>query len=65
MSHGNADIGDLAPRSTFYKQGRFGRLFPTLPPFAADTPLIRDALTDSEHRVGRWTPTMTCPTRSR
>ncbi len=46
MSHGNADIGELAPRSTFYEQGRFGRLFPTLPPFAADTPLIRDALAE-------------------
>lgn len=46
MSHGNADIGELTPRSRFYQQGRFGRLFPTLPPFAADTPLIRDALTE-------------------
>ncbi len=44
MGHGNADLGQLTPRSTFYEQGRFGRLFPTLPPFAADTPLIRDAL---------------------
>ena len=32
------------PRSRFYDEGRFGRLFPTLPRFAADTPLIRDAL---------------------
>ncbi len=46
MGHGNADIGELTPRSRFYEQGRFGRLFPTLPPFAADTPLIRGALTE-------------------
>ncbi|HXQ56700.1 MAG TPA: peroxidase, partial [Actinomycetes bacterium] len=34
----------MTPRSVFYAQGRFGRLFPTLPPFAADTPTVRDAL---------------------
>ena len=44
MSHGNADLGVTTPRSTFYDQGRFGRMFPTLPPFAADTPTIRQAL---------------------
>jgi hypothetical protein len=44
MSHGDADAGQLTPQSRFYDEGRFGRLFPTLPPFAADTPLIRDAL---------------------
>ena len=44
MSHGDADAGQVTPRSRFYDEGRFGRLFPTLPPFAADTPLIRDAL---------------------
>jgi len=46
MSHGSADLGQLTPRSTFYDQGKFGRLFPTLPPFASDTPIIRDALTE-------------------
>ncbi|MDQ6637645.1 MAG: peroxidase [Candidatus Dormibacteraeota bacterium] len=46
MAHGEVDAGHLTPRSTFYDQGRFGRLFPTLPPFAADTPLIRAALTE-------------------
>jgi Animal haem peroxidase len=46
MPHGHADLGELTPQSVFYDQGRFGRLFPTLPPFAADTPLIRDALTE-------------------
>lgn len=44
MSHGHADAGQLTPQSAFHEQGRFGRLFPSLPPFAADTPLIRDAL---------------------
>jgi hypothetical protein len=46
MSHGNVDAGHHTPRSRFYDEGRFGRLFPTLPPFAADTPLIRDALAE-------------------
>ena len=46
MSHGHAGLGESTPRSVFYAEGRFGRLFPTLPPFAADTPLIRDALAE-------------------
>jgi hypothetical protein len=46
MPHGHADLGESTPRSVFYAQGRFGRLFPTLPPFAADTKPIRDALTE-------------------
>jgi hypothetical protein len=46
MGHGLADLGHLTPRSTFYDHGRFGRLFPTLPPFAADTPTIRAALAE-------------------
>ncbi|MDQ3611021.1 MAG: peroxidase, partial [Actinomycetota bacterium] len=46
MSHGHAGLGESTPRSTFYDQGRFGRLFPTLPPFASDTPTIRGALAD-------------------
>jgi len=41
MPHGHANLGETTPRSVFYDQGRFGRLFPTLPPFAADTPTIR------------------------
>src|SRR5215218_8016206 len=44
MPHGHTSLGETTPRSVFYAQGRFGRLFPTLPPFAADTPTIRDAL---------------------
>ena len=46
MSHGSADNGVHDPSPTFYDRGRFGRLFPTLPPFAADTPLIREALAE-------------------
>ena len=46
MPHGDADRGVFTPRSTFYDQGRFGRLFPTLPPFASDTPLVRAALAE-------------------
>jgi hypothetical protein len=64
MSHGDADAGQLTPRSTFYDQGRFGRLFPSLPPFAADTLTIRQALTELGRRADRWIPATTCPTRS-
>lgn len=46
MPHGHAALGESTPQSRFYDQGRFGRLFPTLPPFAADTQLVRDALTE-------------------
>ena len=47
MAHGQAGLGGSeTPRSRFYDQGRFGRLFPTLPPFAADNKLIRDALSE-------------------
>jgi hypothetical protein len=46
MPHGHADLGESTPQSVFYDQGRFGRLFPALPPFAADTPLVRDALAE-------------------
>ena len=46
MPHGHAQLGESTPQSIFYDQGRFGRLFPTLPPFAADTQLLRDALSE-------------------
>jgi outer membrane protein W len=46
VAHGDADSGQPTPRSTFYDTGRFGRLFPALPPFSADVPLIRDALSE-------------------
>lgn len=44
MAHGVVAGEYATPRSAFYDTGRFGRLFPTLPPFASDTPLVRDAL---------------------
>jgi hypothetical protein len=46
MPHGHANLGETTPKSIFYAQGRFGRLFPTLPPFAADTPTVRAALAE-------------------
>ncbi len=46
MAHGSTGIGESTPRSRFYDRGRFGRLFGGLPPFAADTPLIREALAE-------------------
>jgi hypothetical protein len=46
MPHGHAQLGEYTPRSVFYEQGRFGRLFPTLPVFAQDTPSVRDALSE-------------------
>jgi hypothetical protein len=46
MRHGHAGLGETTPRSRFYDRGRFGRLFPTLPPFAADTPAVRQALAE-------------------
>jgi hypothetical protein len=36
--------GENPPRSTYYDQGKFGRLFPSLPPFAMDSPQLREAL---------------------
>jgi hypothetical protein len=52
MSHGHAALGESTPQSIFYEQGRFGRLFPTLPPFAADTKLMRDALEELGAKAG-------------
>ena len=52
MSHGHASLGESTPQSIFYEQGRFGRLFPTLPPFAADTGLMRDALLELGAKKG-------------
>lgn len=47
MSHGHLRLGEAeTPKSAFYRQGRFGRLFPQLPSFASDTPLIRAALAE-------------------
>lgn len=43
--HGQLYLRDIVPpRSKYYGHGRFGRLFPTLPPFASDNQRVRDAL---------------------
>ncbi len=43
--HGQLYLRDIVPpRSKYYASGRFGRLFPTLPPFATDTQKVRAAL---------------------
>src|SRR5688572_15671627 len=39
-----ARLDEVPPRSRYYNEGRFGRLFPSLPPFARDTRTIRKAL---------------------
>lgn len=44
MGHGHGKLGESTPKSKFHEEGRFGRLFPTLPPFSEDTPQIREAL---------------------
>ena len=36
--------GDNPPHSAFYDQGKFGRMFGSLPPFATDSPSLRSAL---------------------
>jgi Animal haem peroxidase len=52
VPHGHARLGTWTPRSVFYDRGRFGRMFPTLPPFAADTPTLRSALAELGARGG-------------
>jgi hypothetical protein len=43
--HGNIyRSGDNPPSSAFYEQGKFGRMFGSLGPFAADSPSLRSAL---------------------
>ena len=44
-AHGNIyRAGDNPPNSKFFDQGKFGRMFGSLPPFALDTPSVRSAL---------------------
>ena len=51
--HGNIyRSGDTPPNSTCYDRGKFGRLFPSLPPFASDTPNMRDALKELGKKGG-------------
>jgi hypothetical protein len=45
--HGELYLRDqVPPRSIFHEKGRFGRLFPSLPPFATDTPQVRERLSE-------------------
>ena len=45
MRHGQMSLRDIVPpRSKFFNTGKFGRLFPTLPPFLPDTERVREAL---------------------
>ena len=40
--HGHQTLGgENPPKSTYYEQGKFGRLFRTLPPFASNTDAVR------------------------
>ena len=51
--HGQLYRSDtVPPRSLYYDQGRFGRLFPSLPPFATDQPSVRDNLLELGKRGG-------------
>lgn len=43
--HGAMPLGgDNAPSSIYHEHGKFGRIFPSLPPFAADNPTLRGFL---------------------
>ncbi|HEX9991127.1 MAG TPA: heme peroxidase family protein [Chloroflexia bacterium] len=45
IQHGELYLRDMVPpRSKHYEKGKFGRLFPTLPPFAMDNEEVRKAL---------------------
>ena len=44
--------GENPPKSTYYEQGKFGRMFPALPPFATDNKQIRDALKELGKKGG-------------
>lgn len=44
--HGSYPVDIVPPRSKYYDEGRFGRMFGKLPPFASDTPEVRAALID-------------------
>ena len=50
--HGNYPHDIIPPRSTYFADGRFGRLFGKLAPFASDTPAVRDALLELGRRGG-------------
>ncbi|UOE52296.1 heme peroxidase family protein [Mucilaginibacter sp. SMC90] len=52
MRHG-ALYQDIVPfTSRYYDKGKFGRIFPSLPAFAQDTPKVREALIDIGKKGG-------------
>lgn len=55
--HGNIyRSGDNPPSSTFYDQGKFGRIFGQLPAFAFDSPSVRAALKELGKLKGPMDP---------
>lgn len=53
MSRHGAYYQDVIPYSSrYYDKGKFGRLFPNLPPFATDTPKLRAALMEIGEKGG-------------
>ena len=53
MSHGDINLrGINPPLSRFHTQGRFGRLFPGLRPFAPDLPRVREKLQELGNKGG-------------
>lgn len=55
--HGQLYLRDhVPPRSVHYDQGRFGRLFPWLPPFANDSKSVRNRLNELGKKGGLMDP---------
>ncbi len=55
--HGQLYLRDhVPPRSVYYDRGRFGRLFPWLPPFANDTEAVRKNLRALGEKGGPMDP---------
>ncbi|GAB3337116.1 heme peroxidase family protein [Larkinella ripae] len=53
MTRHGALYQDIIPfTSRFYDKGKFGRMFPSLPPFAQDSQKVRDALKDIGKKGG-------------
>ncbi len=53
MTRHGALYQDIVPfTSRYYDKGKFGRIFPTLPPFAQDTQKVREALKDIGKKGG-------------
>ncbi|MCP3138019.1 peroxidase family protein [Pyxidicoccus xibeiensis] len=52
------------PRSRYYDRGQFGRLFPGLPPFAADSHQVREALLELGKKGGVMDPGTTDPSKN-